>query len=199
MMSENISININSLKNEVVDTTPPSDKDIEGQYTELKGILKKNYIYNENEVNIQIMLIKLASFIIIFVFMVPIIISDLYFGFNNNSCVNEKFNGVIFTMKTYLLVSGFLEVLILLVIICIISLINKDIDINEKKILFMKCFRLFITISHFVWNILGGIVFWGTINIENICNTSISNYITISLILKFIGNLFVVIENFNKK
>jgi hypothetical protein len=56
-------------------------------------------------------------------------------------------------------------------------------------------------IFNIIWDILGAIVFWGTINRENNCNKNISTYIYVSLIFKLFGDFIAVINglNSNKK
>jgi hypothetical protein len=97
-------------------------------------------------------------------------------------------------MKTYLLVSGFSGLLFMLISICIICSLQKYIN-NEQNLICIKYLGLIGGLFHIFWNILGAATFWGTIYKRGDCNTIISTYIYISLIIKFIGNLLGIRQN----
>lgn len=174
-----------------------SNKDIEAnnetKVPKLKSILKKDDIDNTAEKKIEILIFKIYSTILILIFMMPIIVLDLYFGFNDKSCINKKSNGIIFTMNIGLLVSGFLGVVNLLILFCNNCLLSKDTDTDQIyniKAAFLKFIEIFGNILYLIWNIIFAIVFWGTIYKKDVCDNTVSIYIFISLILKFISNLF---------
>ncbi len=181
-----------------------SNKDIEAnnetEVTELKSILKKYDIDNKDEKNIEIMIFKIYSTVFIFIFMVPIIVLDLYFGFTDNSCINKKSNEIVFTTNMFLLVSGFFGPVNLLILFCNICLLSKDTEqIYNPNVLFLKIIEVFGIILYLIWNIIFAIVFWGTIYKKEVCDNTVSIYIFVSLILKFIGNLFRLHKNCKKK
>jgi len=73
----------------------------------LKGILKKSHD-EDDDTRTGLMIIKLFTTLLMIVLMTPIIVCDIYFGFSDHSCINEMPDGFNYTMKLYLLVSGFM-------------------------------------------------------------------------------------------
>ena len=154
---------------------------------------------NSNTVNVEIVIAKtcLATFILIL--MVPIIVSDLYFGFNDKSCVKTKAGGLGVSMRVYLLVSGFVEMGFMLMYISSICLMSHKTDNNnEENVLFASCLMFVSDTFNLVWNILGAIAFWGTIYAENKCNNNVSTYIFVTLIIKLLGSLAFVLGTKSK-
>lgn len=171
----------------------------ETQFAELKSILKKDGIDDKDEKNIEIVVFKICSAIFIFLFMMPIIISDLYFGFTYNSCINKS-TGIMFTMKMYLVGSAFIGVVNLLILICNICLVSNDTNIiYDSNLLFLRFIEIFGNILYLTWNIIGALVFWGTIYKKIVCDNTLSMYIYVSLILKLIGNSFRVFQILKRK
>ena len=193
-MSEDIlhTINMNDdLESQKINL---SDKFLENYH--LKGILKKQSSFAEEKETLIInRAAKICSIISIIILFVPIIFCDLYYGFTDNSCVNEMPNGLNYTMKIYLLTSGFVGLAVLFISIWIIS----SLSYVEPNFIYLKYFGIICSLFQIIWNILGSATFWGTIYKEGNCDSMISTYIFISLIIKIVGNLFSFIHNFNNK
>lgn len=153
----------------------------------LKSILKKSRMRSNEEIVIEMKLMKVCMSLVMTFVLLPIILSDLYFGFTDNSCVNIMPNGLQFSMKLYLLVSGFVELLSLIIMLATVNLVKFD-NHNRVKILIIKIINGFLYLFYLNWNILGSIVFWGMIYGSGKCNVEVSTYIFISLVLKLVGN-----------
>ena len=128
----------------------------------------------------------------------PIIVCDLYFGFSDHSCINEMPDGFNYTMKLYLLVSGFIGlswVLFMIYTTCSLS-INND---NTTSIICAGCIGLIVLIFNLIWNILGAVTFWGSTYKGGHCDSETSTYIYVSLIIKFVATLIALQQNSNKK
>jgi hypothetical protein len=152
----------------------------------LKGILKKQSSFaEEEETNIINHTAKICAIVLIIILFVPIICCDLYFGFTDNSCINEIATGLNFTMKNYLLVSGFIGLVSIIFTICLICLISD----NEKILPFTKIFGMINLLFQIIWNLLGSATFWGTLYEEGNCDLTTSTYIYVSLIIKLVCNL----------
>jgi hypothetical protein len=164
----------------------------------LKGILKNTDTNVEDERRIRVMVVKICRSALLIIMMVPIIICDIYFGFTDNSCVNEMPNGFNITMKVYLLVSGFAGLVCLFAVIYTIwSPVNHD-D-NIITLFYLKTIGIIVGLFQLMWNILGAVTFWKTIYKGGNCNLIISTYIYVSLIIKLIINSFVIGQNSMKK
>ena len=115
------------------------DNDNNNNESQLKSILKptlSNTDYNNN-LKLQINIIKIASIIFIFIISIPFIICDLYFAYNDDSCVEVYPKYIIFmNMKAYLLVSGYYTIGLMCALICnlqFLSIENKNITFNNMK------------------------------------------------------------------
>ena len=166
--------------------------------TVLKGILKKSNDV-DYETRTGLMVIKLCTTLLMIVLMTPIIVCDLYFGFSHDSCINEMPDGFNYTMKLYLLVSGFMGLSWLLFIICTTCSLSIRNDNNQTSIICAGCIGLIVLIFSLIWNILGAVTFWGSIYKGGHCDSETSTYIYVSLIIKLIGNLIALQQNSNKK
>jgi hypothetical protein len=192
------SISISDVEAQIIENNVNENRDTLS--VPLKSILRREVPSSVETEEAGIMVLKICSIIFILIIMVPIIIADLYFGFTDTSCVKDKPDGLDISMKLYLLVSGFVGMGAILIYIASICLLSPKND--EKNVASICCiyFAGFTTaIFHLIWNILGAIVFWGTIYGEKICNKNVSTYIFVSLIIKLIGNLASFLNNNSEK
>ena len=163
----------------------------------LKGILKKSNNV-DHEARTGLMVIKLCTTLLMIVLTMPIIVCDLYFGFSDDSCINEIPDGFNYTMKLYLLVSGFMGISWLLFIVYTTISLSSNND-NTISIICAGCIGLIVLIFNLIWNILGAVTFWGSIYKGGHCDSKTSTYIYVSLIIKFVGTLISLQQNSNKK
>jgi hypothetical protein len=199
IVSETVTnLSVSDLEAQITDNSVNQNGDMAS--VPLKGILRREIpppADNDDEV---IIILKTCSAIFILIIMVPIIVADLYFGFTDTSCVKTKPDGLDISMKLYLLVSGFFGMGVMLAYIASICLLSGKDDISCAGS--MCCAYLtsaIASIFNTLWNILGAIVFWGTIYGEKICNKNVSTYIFVSLIIKFIGCLVALKSNKSEK
>ena len=207
-MDSNIVLNVQSQENQRLDSVSMSD--IESQIsttsqntsaTPLKGILKKPDCDTPNLINndTALILIKICMTLFILVIMSPIIIADLYFGFTDSSCVNDQPKKLAISMKLYLLVSGFVGIGTMLGYIINICCLSPE---KDGAVINLCCFTSIAFVAgmfHIIWNILGAVVFWGTVYGNGNCDTNISTYLFVSLIIKFVANLIAIMQNKSEK
>lgn len=179
------------------------EKCCDNNESQLKSILKPT-LSNEdyvNNVKLQINIIKIASIIFISIIAIPFIICDLYFAYNDTSCVEIYPKYIIFiNMKAYLLVSGYYTIGLICVIICNLQFLS--IENKNSNVIFMSILSVIINVSKVflvIWNTIGAFIFWGTLYQVEKCNTIVYNYLFISLIIKLFANLFHIFANKNKK
>jgi hypothetical protein len=168
--------------------------------SQLKSILKPT-LSSENNVKLQINIIKIASIIFISIIALPFIICDLSFAYNDDSCVEIYPKYIIFmNMKTYLLVSGYYTIGLICVIICNLQFLS--IENKNSNVIFMSFLSVIINVSKVflvIWNTIGAFIFWGTLYQVEKCNTIVYNYLFISLIIKLLANFCNIITTKNKK
>jgi hypothetical protein len=199
-------LNVNVIQQSYMLNTVSSvvDNDIEtgsnnsSEKAVLKGILKKSCDMDD-EIRTGIIVVKLCTTLLMIVLTTPIIICDLYFGFSDHSCINEMPDGFNYTLKLYLLVSGFMALSWLLIIICTTCSLSNDNNNNTTAIICTNFIGLVILIFNLIWNILGAVTFWGSIYKGGNCESRTSTYIYVSLIIKLAGTLIALRQNSNKK
>ena len=172
-----------------------NDKDL----IELKSILR-NTEKRQND-NIGENIIKLLITILTVLLCSPIIICDLYFGLNDDSCVEELPPSLSLSLQSYMITSALvgLSILTLLIIsTCFISSDNCDAK-NNCIVIISKIISTIFSVFHLIWNILGAIIFWGFAYKNNLCNKNVSTYLFISLIIKLITNYFGIRNAFNNE
>ena len=147
--------------------------------------------------------LKFVFWLVIMIVIFPIPFCDLYYGYTDNSCVNEHAGKLAINLKDYLLVYGYtiMSVLSFLSIgLCFTDIfddgIKKPICLEYGECLIINgCFLIGIFIN--VWNIFGAIIFWGFMDI-NKCSNGTYNYVFTSLILKIISNVYFTLHRDNK-
>ncbi len=184
---------------------PIPTKDIEEGHSfkevkEPKSILKKEIIDIHRKKTDSERIIKLIFTLIIIIFASPIIICDFYFGLNDESCVEETPDKLAFNLQIYMVVSAAVSLFMVGLIIlsgCNISTSNAE-SKNGCILCLLECISALSNIFHTIWNILGGIVFWGFAYKNNLCDKNVSTYLFVSLIIKYIMN-YVGLNNMFKK
>jgi len=161
-----------------------SDTSIE---TPLKGILKKSSDYSEEDRLLQLRAAKVCSSIMILIICIPIIFCDIYYSLTDVSCVNESPSYLDISLKIYLLLSGIINLILIIIAITIIIFIKDFSDKNDIAYLLTFGNSYISFIFNLVWNIIGSIVFWGYIYDNGTCKIEISTYVFISLIIKLLG------------
>ena len=174
-----------------------SNNSSNNELVSLKGILKKSNSV-EDDTRTGLVVIKICTTLLMIVLMTPIVVCDLYFGFSHDSCINEMPDGFNYTMKLYLLVSGFMGLSWLLFMIYTTCSLSNNND-NTASIICAGCIGLIVLIFNLIWNILGAVTFWGSIYKGGHCDSKTSTYIYVSLIIKFVGTLISLQQNSNKK
>ena len=103
-------------------------------------------------------------------------------------------------MKIYLLVSGYLAIGLLSCIIINLYFAADD-NIGENIILvaFLSIVLHISQVFFVIWNVLGAVIFWGTLNKHNYCSKSINTYLFVSLIMKLFANFCNIMANKDKK
>jgi hypothetical protein len=153
---------------------------------------------NEKKITSLINKINICYIICLFMCSLPIIITDLYFGFSNEYCLTEQMPSLNFNLKTYLISSAFVS-LIYIVIYIISSFTILCIDENEENILYLLVINAGINVVgpfiNIIINILGGVLFWSYIYPNNKCSTNLSTYLFVSIILKIISHSTVIKNN----
>jgi hypothetical protein len=115
--------------------------------------------------------------------IMPCVVCDLFFAITDKTCVNENVANI--NLKQYLLGTGIFAFSI--IVINIISLFTISGINNELCILFMYIVNIIGTIFTIIWNIIGAVIFWGTIYKENICSSQVSTYLFVVLIFRLLS------------
>ena len=182
---------IENLENGLVNNSIP----------ELKGILKKTSREIESNNKIKAFILQFIGILFVALFVSPFIICDLVFGYNDDSCVDIYPENMSFmNMKIYLLVSGYLAIGLLCCIIINLYFAADD-NIGENIILvaFLSIVLHISQVFFVIWNVLGAVIFWGTLNKHNYCSKSINTYLFVSLIMKLFANFCNIMANKDKK
>jgi hypothetical protein len=141
----------------------------------------------------ELIVINIYRSIIVIAIILPFIVSDLYFGFKDNYCINKRSTKIPISIKEYLVVSGFTCLLTMISLLKNIWYLSKNDNISIINLYnYAYCLIVYtLGIFHFIWNILGLIVFWSSIFYEDKCDKQLLDYLFISLIVKYVCSLSV--------
>ena len=168
-----------------------------------KGILKTTRTPQDikNDDKIKAIIAQFIGILCVALLVSPFIICDLVFGYNDDSCVNiypENMNFM--NMKIYLLVSGYLAIgAISCIIINLYFAADDNVGENIILVAFLSIVIHISQVFFVIWNILGAVIFWGTLNKRNLCSKSINTYLFVSLIIKLVVNFYNIMSTNNKK
>lgn len=168
---------------------------------EVKSILKRTNREIENDNKIKTFILQFIGILFAALFVSPFIICDLVFGYNDDSCVDIYPENMSFiNMKIYLLVSGYLAIgLLTCIIINLYFATDDNIGNNIILVAFLSIVLYVSQVFFVIWNVLGAVIFWGTLNKHNYCSKSINTYLFVSLIMKLFANFCNIMANKDKK
>ena len=143
----------------------------------------------------------LIAILIVVILVSPFVICDLVFGYTDDSCVDIYPENMGFmNMKIYLLVSGYLAIgAISCIIINLYFAADDNIGENIIVVAFLSIVLHNSQVFFVIWNVLGAVIFWGTLNKHNHCSKSINTYLFVSLIMKLFANFCNIMANKDKK
>lgn len=131
---------------------------------------------------------KLIVVIILAVFMLPFAISNLYYAYTDNSCVNLPAGRLAITLKDFLLVDGYYLLSAFTIVSAFIIFTDNLKKDNYNDSMLYKFIGLLVSIIFktftLSWLILGAVIFWKLID-NNACDNGIYNYIYAMIIIKF--------------
>ena len=167
---------------------------------EVKSILKSRH-NSESDHKIRAFILQFITILFAALLISPFIICDLVFGYKDDSCVDIYPENMSFmNMRIYLLVSGYLAIGLLCCIIINLYLISNDnVAENIITVALLSTILYVSQVFFIIWNVLGAVIFWGTLNKHNYCSKSINTYLFVSLIMKLFANFCNIMANKDKK
>ena len=151
----------------------------------LKSILKRTSVEQDNDIARKIVIYSV--WIVALIICLPIIICDLYFAYTDETCVNEYPANIDINMKQYLIVSAITSFVIINAYMLLInSFVKEEYTDNFCCVILAFVFIGLLGIFALIWNILGAVIFWGSIYGEGHCSRKVSTYLFVSLIIKFV-------------
>jgi|LauGreDrversion4_2_1035121.scaffolds.fasta_scaffold238884_2 predicted secreted protein len=150
-----------------------------------KSILKRTSADQDDEVSRKILVYSI--WIVVLIICLPIIVCDLYFAYNDETCLNDYPANIDLNLKQYLIVSAFTSLIIINIYMTLMNYFTKD-SYNDNMCLIIWSFVFIGLLGIFalIWNILGAVIFWGYIYGNGNCSRKVSTYLFVSLIIKFV-------------
>lgn len=113
--------------------------------------------------------------------MIPFILLDLYYGYNEQTCTDLMIRNtsISFPMRTWLKVSGFTSMLVILIPILIYLLPTFGITFALINIVYTAVWGFF----RLAWLIVGAVMFIGFLWPNNHCEKTFSIYMWVNLVV----------------
>jgi len=162
--------------------------------SEIKGILKKPED-DTSEQNIMLC-VKTVMFTILLALTMPFIVCNLYYAYNDESCVTINPDNFGVNLQTYLAVDGIILAVAVFVIMFSAFCFIKE-QPNEDNCC-LNTFGKLATAFGVAWMIIGAVIFWNLIDNKK-CDKPVYNYVFAQLVIKIISYSFRVISNLNNK
>jgi hypothetical protein len=128
---------------------------------------------------------KICIIICMTILLCPFIICDFYYALTDTSCVNQAYERIHLTMRTYLLVNASLGLIIISFINITILLCDFDHLEIDSNILCLKLFDYIYKLFTLAWIIVGCVIFWRFMDTSK-CDTSVYNYLMARFIISII-------------
>lgn len=150
-------------------------------------ISPKSILYNvKDDDNITLVIIKTIVMLFMICFVLPFIIIDLYFAYNDKSCVNLYPNKLKISLSIYLQVNSYMMIMFMLIQTLFIF---KKIKIYKYNEIIQTIFILLIFVFRILiygWNIIGAFIFWGYVAEKGDCSVIIYNYLFASFVIRIL-------------
>lgn len=144
--------------------------------------------------------VKISVLFIIIIFALPLAICDLYFAYNDSTCVNEPAGRLAINLHDYLLVYGWLSICLIIIIMLFVIFFVDLRQENNQSLCFICGGGIIMIVTTttrifaLIWNIFGAIIFWGLMDTSN-CSNTIYNYVFASLIIKFVSAIIALLND----
>jgi hypothetical protein len=143
--------------------------------------LNKIYPLSDNVEKKNKTCINICKIICILILTVPLMVTDLYFGYDDQPCLTNKFDSVDFGIGTWLRVSGYIQ-LASTVLLIIVQLTGEE---CSKTL--TKCITVFFGLFFVAWNIIGAVIFWKYLEPNSMCNNQLTKYLWARIIIGLIN------------
>ena len=145
--------------------------------------------------------LKCILSLFILIITLPITICDLLFAYTDTSCVYINLEKSNISIKYYLLVCGYTNILLLIYNIYIIcfyieSYIEGFVNTNYIYLFVFDILQFILKLFLIVWNIIGIAIFWSAPYIRRSCRNVVYNYLFATIIIK---TIFTIISYFKEK
>jgi hypothetical protein len=136
--------------------------------------------------DVTIIIIKILVTLFILCFTLPFIILDLYFAYNDKTCVNIYPNKLKISLSIYLQFNSYFLLLLLTIYSLLIFKKIRIYNYNEIIQTIINLFTIVIKVIIFGWNILGALIFWGDIAEKGDCSVILYNYLYATFIIRLL-------------
>ncbi len=104
--------------------------------------------------------------------IIPFMVGDLYFGFKEQPCLDQKFGGLHIGIGKWLLVSGFMLLSIILSLIMAPCIIKSNVGLCLSITIVLLFAFFFIA-----WTIIGAVIFWRYLEPDHLCDDNLTVYL----------------------
>jgi hypothetical protein len=167
--------------------------------TNTDTIIPKSILIKNNEVdNVKIdCCVKISCILLNLVITLPLVITELYYAYTDESCVHQKAGKLHINLFTYLAVNGILGCAGTILVSLNICFIDHHIYITCFKTGCLNLILIVSSIFNILWTVIGSVIFWNLINNKE-CSEGIYNFIFITLIVRYLL-IFICLINLKKK
>ncbi len=133
---------------------------------------------------------------ITFAIYFPLLVCDMYFGYQQNFCTLIPANdvGINLTLRTWLLVSAYVSLSMGTLFVLVLIKVLYDLE-SVGLLIWYALLSYLVSLFNFCWLIVGAVMFWGYLYPKNLCDDSTGTYTYVRLVLGFIGILWGVYSN----
>lgn len=125
--------------------------------------------------------VNITKVICILIFTVPLMVTDLYFGYSNQPCLSLQVENISFGIGTWLRVSGYIQ------LASTILLILAQFTGEDFSKIFSKLISYLFGLFFVAWSIVGSVIFWKYLEPVGACGGSLNAYLWARLIIGLVN------------
>lgn len=126
-------------------------------------------------------------FCIFLVVYPPFILPNLFFAYQESTCVTTMVDGFSFNLKMWLKVDAFLKVGIIFLLLITAMVASIRCKFSIEFVSCSACIYLLYNTFNFAWVITGSVLFWGKLNPLGVCKGGVRDYMYAALIITYVA------------
>ena len=114
----------------------------------------------------------------------PFAVADLYYAYRDTSCIYLKHDNIMVSFYVWFQADGY-AIIGFFILFLFVATLGIPYPESECLYIFWQLFQMIFILWRIAWLVIGGVMFWGKINLTGACQFGISRYLWVVLIIGY--------------